>query len=318
LKLGCQISCIDPRTDRRKEFTDTIESYKVFSSIEKALESQSFDGTVISSPPVFHEEQAILALKAGTSVLLEKPIGLTMSKMGALRCALEEAYRANNVNLLLGYTWRWWEALKYVRRLVRREPIGNFYHARIFVSAHLADWHPWERYQDFFMAKKEQGGGALLDESHWIDQMIWLFGMPDAIVASVDKVSDLDITSDDSVDILAVYESGLKVSIHLDIYGRPHEKSILLLGRDGSLHWEEKTNCVSLTEGKSEIPETLQFINERNDMFMGVAQEYLSVLGGLEPITCTLSSGLDVMRVIEAARLSQLENRLVVMEEIDS
>ena len=87
--------------DFRKEFTDTIETYRVFSSIEKALESQSFDGIVISSPPVFHEEQAILALKAGTSVLLEKPIGLTMSKMGALRCALEEAYRANNVNLLL-------------------------------------------------------------------------------------------------------------------------------------------------------------------------------------------------------------------------
>ena len=55
--------------------------------------------------------------------------------------------------------------------------VGGLRHARFVMSAHLADWHPWERYQDFFMASRDQGGGALLDESHFIDLMLWFFGV---------------------------------------------------------------------------------------------------------------------------------------------
>ena len=28
------------------------------------------------------------------------------------------------------------------------------------MAAHLADWHPWEAYQDWFMVDAAQGGGA--------------------------------------------------------------------------------------------------------------------------------------------------------------
>ena len=73
------------------------------------------------------------------------------------------------------------------------------------MSAHLADWHPWEQYQDFFMAKKNLGGGALLDESHWIDLMVWFFGLPQSIIGKVEKISDLDIETDDNVDFLSLY-----------------------------------------------------------------------------------------------------------------
>ena len=69
------------------------------------------------------------------------------------------------------------------------------------MSAHLADWHPWERYQDFFMSNAAMGGGALLDESHWLDLMLWFFGMPDRLFAKIEKLSDLEIETDDNVDM---------------------------------------------------------------------------------------------------------------------
>ncbi len=65
------------------------------------------------------------------------------------------------------------------------------------------------------MSSSELGGGALLDESHWLDQMIWLFGMPDRVFGTVAKISDLEITSDDSVDLLCFYRNGMNVSIHM-------------------------------------------------------------------------------------------------------
>ncbi len=79
-----------------------------------------------------------------------------------------------SVPVLMGYTWRWWPPLIDVRRQLADGAIGTVRHVQFHMSAHLADWHPWERYQDFFMARRELGGGALLDESHWIDLMLWL------------------------------------------------------------------------------------------------------------------------------------------------
>jgi predicted dehydrogenase len=103
------------------------------------------------------------------------------------------------VPLLLGYTWRWWPSLLKVKDLVAQQAVGQLRHVKFTMAAHLADWHPWERYQDFFMASEALGGGALLDESHWLDLMLWFFGMPQKLFAKVEKISDLEIETDDQL-----------------------------------------------------------------------------------------------------------------------
>ena len=61
------------------------------------------------------------------------------------------------------------------------------------------------------MARRELGGGALLDESHWIDLMLWLFGMPASVSGRIDKISELEIDSDDNVDLLFAYNNGPRI-----------------------------------------------------------------------------------------------------------
>ena len=57
--------------------------------------------------------------------------------------------------------------------------------------------------------------------------------------------------------------------------------------------------------------------NDRNDMFVNVAEEFIHFINKGEPLTCDLESGIDVMRIIEAARLSNKEMRFVQINEID-
>ena len=282
-----------------------------FTELDKALNNH-FEGAIISSPTKFHVEQTIQCLNKGWPALLEKPVGLNLKSVNKL---IIRTNQKDSPKVLLGYTWRWWEALKKIKELLLKNEIGSIYHSQFFMSAHLADWHPWEPYQEFFMSSKELGGGALLDESHWIDQMIWFFGMPEKIASTVDKVSDLDITSDDSVELIACYKEKLKVIIHLDIYGRPHEKSIKIIGEYGRIEWNESSNTVDLMKGL-EKKESFEFDNERNDMFMAVAKEFLDVINGVEFLTCNIKDGLDVMRVIEAVRISKKEERFVNLSEI--
>ena len=310
--LGCEISCMDPRQDRLDEIgAEEINLKTVFTSLEDAFAAEDrFDAVVVASPPSFHVDQCISALQRGVPVLLEKPVSPDLT--GALK--LQNAVKDAAVPLLLGYTWRWWPPLLKVKTLVDQQAVGQLRHVKFTMAAHLADWHPWERYQDFFMASKTLGGGAILDESHWLDLMLWFFGMPQKLFAKVEKISGLEIETDDNVDMLVFYDSGMRVSLHLDLYARPHEKSIQFIGENGTLIWEPN----SIKIGKEMDPdwEIEKFNYDRNDMFVGVAEEFLKMLAGDDTQTCSIDDGIRVLELIEAARQSSSSEKVIGLETI--
>ncbi|MGI6387359.1 MAG: Gfo/Idh/MocA family protein [Desulfomonilia bacterium] len=302
--LGCIISCFDPRQDRLDEAGTLFPVLRGYTSLDDALANE-YSGVVVASPPVFHVPQAISFLERGIPVLLEKPVSpdLTSAKK------LSEVFASSNTPLLLGYTWRWWPPLQRVRNLIADNIVGDLLHVQFDLSAHLADWHPWERYQDFFMSSRDLGGGALLDESHWIDLMLWFFGMPKRMFARIDRISDLEISTDDNVDMFIEYDSKIRISMHLDLHGRPHERTIRFRGTDGTLFWKENEIAIGcFPEQKWEVE---AFHYERNEMFIRVAQEFLNVLGGKEPPSCDMEDGIKVMRLIEAARESSRTGAVV-------
>ena len=60
--------------------------------------------------------------------------------------------------------------------------------------------------------------------------MFWFFGRPASLYGQVQKNSDLEIETDDNVDVIVNYSDGKRITIHLDLYGRPHEKFIRFIG----------------------------------------------------------------------------------------
>lgn len=307
-ELGCRVSAFDPREDRLDEAASEVELVSRFTDQTSAYAGGPYDGVVVASPPNVHVDQCISMLDAGLPVLLEKPVAPTLDD--ALRLS-KAASRIDGSRLLLGYTYRWWEPLRKLRELLAAGKVGRPLHARFVMSAHLADWHPWERYQDFFMASRELGGGALLDESHFIDLMLWFFGMPERVVATVEHNSQLDIETDDNVDMIAVYPGGLRVTMHLDLYGRPHEKYIVVTGDAGSLQWSFDPNRVRFSDSMEQVWDDQTWQLERNDMFVEVAKEFIDVvLTGAAP-SSTLEDGLDVLAVVEACRESTATERFI-------
>ncbi|MBT3494313.1 MAG: Gfo/Idh/MocA family oxidoreductase [Rhodospirillaceae bacterium] len=305
-ELGCRVSGMDPRQDRREAFADEFSCF-AFEDLETALAAGGLDGVAVCSPTRFHVEQCLPALEAGLPVLLEKPVAKTLAEAQVLAQAIERT----GTPLLLGYTWRWWPPLAKVRALLAEDTIGTVRYVDFTMSAHLADWHPGEPLEEFFMSSAELGGGALLDESHWVDLMLWFFGMPESLSARVEKISDLDITSDDNVDMMINFASGLRANLHLDLYGRPHRKSIRFIGEGGTILWSEAPNQIAVCVEAGENWREERFECERNDMFMGVAREYLAVLGGAPVDTCAIADGLGVMALLEAARQSHAEGRRI-------
>jgi len=304
---------MDPNIDRLCDTSKNVDLVFQFESLDQIDKYwHEFDGVVICSPPKFHKEQCIMVAQKNIPILLEKPLTINLKEGLELYNVLIKL----NKKLLLGYTYRWWQPLIKFKRKLQNKKIGKPIHAKFFMSAHLADWHPWERYQDFFMASKDLGGGALLDESHFIDLMVWIFGLPKSIYASVEKISNLEIDTDDNVDIVIKYENGLRATIHLDLYGRPHEKYISVTGDKGTLEWSLDPNQIRYSKSMEHNWEKQNFIFERNDMFIDIAQEFLKVVDGQPIKKCTIDEGIGVMRIIEACRISSEKERVVMLNEI--
>ena len=310
VSLGAKVACFDPRADRLEEARRAVpELVATYDHLEAALaDTADLAGAVVCSPPSFHAPQAIQFLERGIPVLLEKPVSPDLTSARRL----ERAVNAASVPLLLGYTYRWWPPFVDLRQRLRSGEIGPPRHARIVMSAHLADWHPWERYQDFFMASQELGGGALLDESHFIDLMLWLFGAPDAILGRTEHLSDLEITTDDTVDLIAVYRERLRVNIHLDLYGRPHEKSVTVVGEKGTAQVLFEPNVVRISSEAAGWRET-PFTCDRNDMFLACVREFMDVVSGTGGPSCTIADGVRVLECVEATRASQARGQTIAM-----
>ena len=59
------------------------------------------------------------------------------------------------------FCMRFFKPLHKAKELVEAGRIGRLVTARSFTGAYLPDWHPWEDYRSFYMAKKDQGGVVL-------------------------------------------------------------------------------------------------------------------------------------------------------------
>ena len=306
--LECRVSGVDPRSDRLEEAVRTIGLEAGFRTLDEALSgAASFDAAVIASPPSVHVEQCGTCLDAGLPILLEKPIA---PDYASARLLHQRAVRVG-IPVLLGYTFRWWDPVKRLKELVDGRAAGRLLRATMTMAAHLADWHPWERYQDFFMAHSALGGGALLDESHFLDLMLWLFEWPSELSGTVERLSALEIDTDDNVEVSLALPAGTRVAIHLDLYSRPHERSIRVFGDEGTIEWNNELNHVREFRVDRGEWRTDSFTCQRNDMFVAEARHFLEVVEGKTDALCTLTDGCRVLQLVEAIRTSHRERRTV-------
>lgn len=293
-----QLAAIDTREDRLEEVRDRIGSdIACFTRIDEAL-APGCDGVIVGIPTAHHVDAAMAALSAGAHVLIEKPIS---NRMEAARTLIQAA-ESKNLTITVGYTYRFWPALKDVKAQLDKGVIGRVYSASIIFSEYLPDWHPWEDYRSWFMAHKDQGGGAVLDESHAIDIMRWLFGEATSVYGINGTISELEIDSDDLAEMVVRFDSRVIGSIHMDIYGRHHRKELAIQGELGNIYWDFYSNIVKVYHADSETWTQTQFEDDRNDMFKAEVAHWLkSIAVGLPPLV----DGRDAINTLAIALAAQ-------------
>jgi len=301
-----QIVAVDPREDRRQEVLERFGVTSSFASLEEAL-SEDLDAAILCLPTAFHIEPAMELARRNVHIFMEKPISHTMEGVDGLI----EAVTERDLVMVVGYIFRWAPTLRKVKELLNAGEIGKVLSVRSENSTYLPDWHPWEDYRDFYMSKKDQGGGVLLDSSHTIDWCHWLFGDIKSVYCLGDHVSNLEIDTDDIAEMVVRFESGVFGSIHLDMLGRVGRKNLEVIGSKGTLLWDFSKRDVEVYHGDEKRWDVYPVTEDFAQCYVEEMRDFLTRAQGQGERSSLVTEGRHTMLVIEAARESSRTGRAI-------
>lgn len=208
-----------------------------FTVLDEALARFRPHLTIVCNPTSMHVESALLAARAGSHVLVEKPLGNRLEHIDELERALAGVGRKG----MVAYMQRFHPLNRKVREWLEQGdngPLGSpvYYHAEW--GEYLPDWHPWEDYRESYAARRDLGGGPALTLSHEFDMALWLFGKPDRCLGMAGRASELRLKCEHSTDALLGYPGGLVAHIHLDYVQRPPRHRYSLVGTRGRVEMD--------------------------------------------------------------------------------
>lgn len=252
---------------------------------------------IVASPATCHAAHAIEFIAAGVPTLIEKPLAASNEDTAKIR----EAQEKSKTPVAVGYCLRYLGSTLEVKRLLEEGAIGQIYNVFSEIGQYLPDWRPNKDYKATVSASKKLGGGALLELSHELDYLSWLFGELQPVGAVLRSSDELGLDVEDSADILAKAESTV-LAIHLDFLQKKAYRKCRIVGANGVLEWDLIRNKISLIE-KEEIRTLFDgSSDDRNQMYLDMLIDFQNLTGG-KPNSCiTISDSLQVVRLIERVK----------------
>lgn len=236
----------------------------VYQDVEDALaHGEEFDAAVIVTPHTSHVEIGLKMVRAGKHILVDKPAGVCA---GDVR-TLVQAAKAGQVSFGMIFNIRMTPAFQKAKELLDQGVLGKISRVAWICNT----WYRTPAYHGsapWRSSWEGEGGGLLINQSqHYLDIWQWLFGMPDAVLATLDygKFNDFDV--DDNADIQFFYKNGI------------HGTFITSSGENPGVNRLE----VWGTKGRLAVEDTSRVILDENvmptDEFARVNQEIYGTLG---------------------------------------
>ena len=277
-----------------KERYDIQETYM---ELQKAIE-QEIDAVLVCTPPSVHIPVALDAIDSKAHVFIEKPMSNSLDGVDEL---IKRASK-NELIICVGYNFRFHKGLKMVKEIVDRGEIGKILFARAEFGQYLPDWRPWQDYKQSYTAKKDLGGGIILDGSHEIDYMRWLLGDIEQIFCFAKKVSTLEVETEDIAEILIKFKRGAIGEIHLDFVRPDYSRTCEIIGEKGTIKWSYQDRFVKVYSMDAKRWKTFNIKADPNDMYVQEMQHFVNCIKtGKNPLV----DGEEGKKTLEIALLAK-------------
>jgi predicted dehydrogenase len=270
------------------------EGYDFYSSFEKLPTDYDAQYVVIAnnSSDHFKTYQSSRQRFKSSKILVEKPVSINSADWSSIK----------DESVYVGYNLRFHPLISELKILLDKERAIS---ANFYVGQNLADWRPEKDYRKSYSAKRSLGGGVLFDLSHELDLVNYLFGRCEGLFGSVSKLSDLEIDCDDSFMGVLEHTNCSKVSMEMNIIDRSAKRTIIIQTESSSIKLDLIAGRIEVNGKNRDKP------IERNQSYQSMHESILIDQG----VCCSLSEGIEVLKVIESIELSNQSQQWVKRDE---
>lgn len=312
---GDSVEIIAYRVRRLQQtFSDTMqirdginleEEHKItsYSDLDEALATKP-DVAFITNITSKHMECALKCANAGCDIFLEKPVSDSMDGVDELAQIVKE----KNLVLFMGYQNRYHAVVKKLREYLDKDIVGKLISVDAAFCERLVTMHTYEDYSTTYMARKDMGGGPILNlQIHDIDLLTWIFGEPKdgSLKSTLGTNSNLKIDVEDHAVITYVTEykgAELTITTKSDFLQYPPVHRMVVVGEKGRIELDFNAATITLYEedGKPQITEYKDF--QRNDMFIEELKDFMDAVDNRGVPKIPLEDGIKGLKVAVQAK----------------
>jgi len=299
----------------RNKLTDILKTYQIENGYEKLEEAplNSFDAAVICAPAHVHIPIASKCAAANLSFLVEKPLSVTTEGVEALMRTVKE----KKLIACVAYVRRVGIEMQELYRRIKTGEIGDVKNCWINISQDYPKYRP--DYQKIYYAKKETGGGTILDAaSHVIDFLLWILGDISEVAAIYDRLVLQGVEAEDTAAIILRFKSGAIGQININQFQKPNESVIEFAGTKGNFLLEGsvlkfaaddsgKWDCHNYMEG-------MNLMEAHEARFSMQANMFLDALEGKPSNLTTLEEAYKNLLVALAAKESYVTKKIICLK----
>ena len=186
--------------------------------------------------------------------------------------------------------------INLIREKIKSKKIWS---VNIFCGSYLPLWRKNIDYRESSSARKTFGGGVLLDLSHELDYVQWLFGKIQIEHCKSKKLSNLNIETDDFLNLVGKTRKVPSIQITLNYFTRKRTRQIFIDGNNISVQADLiKKNVVYYSGNKKKV-----YNFKNSDRNSDYEKQHLAILKNKSTDKlCTFKEGKQLVYLINQIR----------------
>lgn len=287
-----RLTLFDPNLGAAEACAGSLEGVAVAGTYAEGL-AQKPDAVFVLTPTALHVQYAIEALRAGCHVMIEKPLDVTMDRVGELEALAMEKQKIVSV----AFSMRHHALTRKLRQIIDSGVLGRI----ISIRSSMTEYFPLSR-PDYKSTHYVAYSGAL-ELIHAADLAIFLAGgEPRNITGICANRAGLGFRSPDHVETVFETDTGVVCNVTMSFCRIPGGNFIGVYGTEGSLEATYTHGgyqlCVDRGGGKREEIDADHLY--RNMQFEGEDAEFLQDITSGRQTGCGVADARRSLKVFTA------------------
>ena len=210
------------------------------------------DLIIIANPSSIHVETCLKFIDLKPIFFIEKPISDNIQKAKSFINLCNK----KNITVTVGYNLRFCNSLIFFKKKIEKDFKDNICLILSETGYDLKNWRKKTNYQKTVSAQKKLGGGVMLELSHEIDYLRWIFGEIKKIDLFKQKFSKLKIDVEDYASLRIffkknAYSTKLFANVNLDFIRSDKIRQLTVISDGKTLKWDGVNGLVKLYTSKT-------------------------------------------------------------------